>query len=181
MARRAGFREALTARLHDYAMRGRECLLSRFVGIVALAALTGCGFVLVDGENPSLCAQPDFVLRLQNGVDRIEVWEGNRHGFAREPRDVFTETAAVQALLGFVLERDDAWFIAAGETYDPATRRSGAAHTLKFMRGTQEVAYVATNQTYLETPGCGYEVSRVLNVADQQAWHALVFGRASPR
>ena len=77
MARRAGFRETLTARVHGCAMRGRQCLLGRFVGIVALAALTGCRFVSIDGENPALCAQPDYVSALRGGVDRIDVHELN--------------------------------------------------------------------------------------------------------
>lgn len=57
-------------------------------------------------------------------------------------------------------------FIAAGETYDPNSRKASSVLTAVFKSGDTAIAQFGYSPALLETPGCDVEVILVLSPAD---------------
>ena len=87
---------------------------------------------------------------------------GQRHGAE------LAAAARIAALQAFLLERVDGWFIAAGETYDPNSRKASSVITAVFKSGDTAIAQFGYSPATLETPGCDVEVILVLSPADNE-------------
>jgi hypothetical protein len=87
---------------------------------------------------------------------------GQRHGAE------LAAAARIAALQAFLLERVDGWFIAAGETYDPKSRKATSVITAVFKSGDTAIARFGYSPALLETPGCEVEVILVLSPAESE-------------
>jgi hypothetical protein len=140
-----------------------------------LLMMGGCDYVAGPAIDASRCEAPDYQVALAGGIDEMQVWAGNQDGFAPTPLLVSQDPDRIAATAAFFLDRSDQWYIAAGETYDPASRRSGSEFTIKFLREGKERAYIGWGHSYLETAGCGFEVVRPLSPPDRPELFHLVF------
>ena len=135
----------------------------------------GCERVISPAIDISRCEAPDYLAALAGSIDEIEIWAGNRGGFAPSALLVSQDQGKITALAAFFLERREDWYIAAGETYDPSSRRSGSEFTIRFMSRGEERAYIGWGYSYLETSGCGFEVVRPLSPPDRPQLYHLAF------
>lgn len=142
---------------------------------LSLVMVAACDGGVGPAVDTSRCEAPDFAGALVGDIDEIQVWAGNQGGFAPEPLLISREREKIGSIAEFFLDRSDHWYVAAGETYDPASRRSGSEFTIRFMSAGRERAYVGWGYTYLETPGCGFEVVRPLSPPDRPGLMHLVF------
>lgn len=150
--------------------------LRSFFLAAAVFAMLGCERAGGPAVDASRCAAPDYVTALVETIDEVQVFAGNQDGLAPSPLVINRNPEDIQAIASFFLERADLWYVAAGETYDPATRRSGAEFTIRFLSAGVEQTYVGWGMTYLETPGCGFEVVRPLSPPDRPELLHLLFG-----
>lgn len=139
-----------------------------------LPMMGGCDYVARPAIDASRCEAPDYTVALAGSIDEIQIWAGNQDGFAPTPLLVSQDHDKIAATAAFFLDRSDQWYIAAGETYDPASRRSGSEFTIKFLRDGEERAYIGWGHSYLETAGCGFEVVRPLSPPDRPELFHLV-------
>lgn len=142
---------------------------------LSLLMMAACDGAIEHRADPSRCESLDFRSALAGDIDEIQVWAGNQAGFAPQPLLTHTDREKIASITGFFLERSDLWYIAAGETYDPASRRSGSEFTIRFFSGGSQRAYIGWGHTYLETPGCGFEVVRPLSPPDRPELMHLIF------
>jgi hypothetical protein len=142
------------------------------LSLLMTAACDGTFQPLVDA---SRCEEPDYQAALPGNIDEVQIWAGNQTALAPEPLLVSVDQEKIASIAEFFLDRRDHWYIAAGETYDPATRRSGSEFTLRFMSAGREQAYIGWGYAYLESHGCGFEVVRPLSPPDRSGLMRVVF------
>jgi hypothetical protein len=150
--------------------------LSRFLALAAaLVVIGGCDPVAGPVVDTSRCETPDYPAALAGGIDEIQIWAGNQDGLAPMPLLVSQDQDKIASIAAFFLARTDYWYVGAGETYDPASRRSGSEFTIRFLSQGEERSYIGWGYTYLETAGCGFEVVRTLSPPDRPELFHLVF------
>lgn len=113
-------------------------------------------------------------------ISTIEIHDGNRDRRSPEPRVILRDPDQIAALQAFLLERVDGWFIAAGETYDPDSRKANSVITAVFKSDDTAVAQFGYSPAFLETPGCDHQVIFILTPADNELILDLL-GEALPR
>ncbi len=144
-------RPMLTAKSHRALLAAAFCLIT-----------ASC----IEAGPPPQCDALTFKALSGQPVSAIEIYDGNRDRRAPEPRVTLRDPAQIAALRAFLLERVDGWFIAAGETYDPDTRKANAEITAVFKSGDTAIAEFGYSRAFLETPGCDHEVILILTPAD---------------
>ncbi|MFY0614519.1 MAG: hypothetical protein JXQ99_23515 [Hyphomicrobiaceae bacterium] len=149
----------------------RSCAL-----ISVVFALGGCDDVVAVSPAPSQCPVVQYSTALVNPIDEIQIWVGNRSGFAARPLLTITDPSRIERVKSFFKKRADGWFVAAGPNYNPASRMPTSEFTAKFMRNNRVITYIGWGYNYMETPGCGLEVARVLPAPDRPALLHAVFG-----
>jgi hypothetical protein len=135
----------------------------------------GCDRVVGPAIDTSRCETPDYLAALAGNIDEVQVWAGNQDGFAPAPLLVSQDPEKITLIAAFFRDRGDHWYVAAGETYDPASRRSGSEFTIRFLSEGEERSYIGWGYSYLETAGCGFEVVRPLSPPDRPELFHLVF------
>ncbi|MGI9385863.1 MAG: hypothetical protein ACR2OX_00390 [Methyloligellaceae bacterium] len=150
-------------------------LRSVLVGLICLF-VAACDDLVAVGLQASKCEVLAYPAVLSAGVDEFKVWAGNREGFAAAPLLTSTGPDHVKRVANFFLKRRDGWYMGAGETYNPASRRAMSEFTIEFLRDGKRVVYIGWGYNYLETPGCGFEAVRVLPVADRPVLFHALFG-----
>lgn len=138
----------------------RRVLLAASLALLA----TGC---IKAGPLPQCDALGFNALHGQQ-ISEIEIYDGNRDRIAPEPRVTIRDPARIAALQSFLLEHQDGWFIAAGETHDPNSRKANSVITAVFKSGDEAVARFGYGPALLETPGCDLEVILILSPADNE-------------
>jgi hypothetical protein len=139
--------------------------LRRVFLAAALALLaTGC---IKAGPLPQ-CDALGFKALSGKQISEIEIYDGNRDRMAPEPRVTIRDPARIAALQSFLLGHEDGWFIAAGETYEPNSRKANSVITAVFKSGDEAVARFGYSPAFLETPGCDIEVILILSPADNE-------------
>jgi hypothetical protein len=133
-----------------------------------IAALCLCAAGCIDAGPPPQCDALDFKALSGEPISTIEIYDGNRDRRSPEPRLTLRDPAQIAALQAFLLERVDGWFIAAGETYDPKSRKATSVITAVFKSGDTAIARFGYSPALLETPGCEVEVILVLSPADSE-------------
>lgn len=139
--------------------------LKRLLLTAALALLAnGC-----IKAGPSLqCEALDFKVLSGKQISEIDIYDGNRDRMAPQPRVTIHDPARIAALQSFLLGHEDGWFVAAGETYDPNSRKANSVITAVFKSGDETVARFGYSPAFLETPGCDFEVILILSPADNE-------------
>lgn len=152
-------------------------MLIRFCALMfSVFALGGCGEAVSVSTASSQCPVVQYSTALVRPVDEIQVWVGNRTGFAPKPLLTITDPSHIERVTSHFMKYSNGWFIAAGTDYNPATRLPTSEFTAKFVRNNKVITYIGWGYNYMETPGCGLEVSRVLPVPDRPALLRAVFG-----
>ncbi len=146
-------------------MRNPTISAKRRSGFFA-AALCLLAASCIEAGPPPQCHALAFKALSGQPVSAIEIYDGNRNRRSPGPRLTLRDPAQIAALQAFLLERVDGWFIAAGETYDPDSRKANAMITAVFKSGDTAIAQFGYSPTFLETPGCDHEVILILTPAD---------------
>jgi hypothetical protein len=133
-----------------------------------IAALCLCAAGCIEAGPPPQCDALDFKALSGEPISTIEIYDGNRDRRSPEPRLTLRDPAQIAALQAFLLERVDGWFIAAGETYDPKSRKATSVITAVFKSGDTAIARFGYSPALLETPGCEVEVVLVLSPAESE-------------
>lgn len=133
-----------------------------------IAALCLCAAGCTEAGPPPQCDALDFKALSGEPISTIEIYDGNRDRRSPEPRLTLRDPAQIAALQAFLLERVDGWFIAAGETHDPNSRKATSVITAVFKSGDTAIARFGYSPALLETPGCEVEVILVLSPADNE-------------
>lgn len=103
----------------------------------ALCLLTaGC----TEAGPPPQCDALDFRALSGEPLSAVEIHDGNRDRGSPEPHLTLSDPARIAALQAFLLERVDGWFIAAGETHDPNSRKASSVITAVFKSGDTAIA-----------------------------------------
>jgi hypothetical protein len=136
-------------------------------GFLAAALCLLAAGCIEAGQVPQ-CDALDFKALSGEPVSAVEIYDGNRDRRSAEPRLTLRDPARIAALQAFLLERVDGWFIAAGETHDPNSRKASSVITAVFKSGDTAIAQFGYTPALLETPGCDVEVILVLSPADNE-------------
>lgn len=137
-------------------------LWSGFLAAAFTLLASGC---IKAGPVPQ-CDELGFKALSGKQIDEIEIYDGNRDRIAPDPRVTIRDPARIAALQSFLLGHDDGWFVAAGETHDPNSRKANSIVTAVFKSGDEAIARFGYSPAFLETPGCDYEVILILSPAD---------------
>jgi hypothetical protein len=102
--------------------------------LISMSLLTtaACDGTIQPVVDSSRCDAPDYQAALVGSIDEVQIWAGNQAGLAPEPLLISVDQEKIATIAEFFLDRSDHWYIAAGETYDPASRRRGSEFTLRF-------------------------------------------------
>lgn len=139
---------------------------SRYGFLAAALCLLAAG--CIEAGPPPQCDALGYKALYGQPISTIEIYDGNRDRRAPEPRATIRDPAQISALQTFLLERVDGWFIAAGETYDPNSRKANAEITAVFKDGDTAIAQFGYSPAFLETPGCDFEAILILTPADNE-------------
>jgi len=128
---------------------------------------------------PSQCDALEYTALSGQQISAIEIYDGNSERRSPEPRVTLRDPAQISALQSFLLARTDGWFIPAGETHDPQTRKPSSVITAVFKDGDAAIAQFGYSPAVLETSGCDFEVILILSPADNERTVELL-GEALP-
>lgn len=145
------------------------------------AGITACGDSSPRLVQTGQCATPLFLAALESDVDELQIWPGNREGFARMPLLTIADKARIAKVKKFFERKRSGWYIPAKQSEIEPTRMATSEYTVKILKDGKVIAYIGWGYNYLETLGCGTEVVMVLPVLQRPALLNAVFGTPIPR